>query len=400
MNMLVCINVSNQSRAGLYRSIFNRLEWIKNDKEIIDSYEIVSLKQDYVGLLKVLNKKTGFKNSLPKNVNSFIERGLQCRYIKVKTTLLNRCIEKLSAKYQIMRKYRELKKNVDLKKYDLINVHEVYAEGAVAYMAKREFGIRYVLTVHGSDINLIPYESEEKKKIIIDTLENATKVIFVSNGLLNTAKSLGYSGHNSIVIPNGFDKSEFYEIDKEMAKNNLGVTKKVVGFAGNLQEIKRADKLPEIFKEIYALSKDIEFLVIGDGPYREKLLDECERYKIPLNFYGRVKPEEVNKYMNAMDVLILPSRNEGWPCVVFEAMACGAVVVGTNKGGITEAISNYGYVVDEGYDFEKRFAKKTIQALKKNKVDNEYKKYLEKYTWKEINTLERNLFDSLCNTYQ
>lgn len=39
--------------------------------------------------------------------------------------------------------------------------------------------------------------------------------------------------------------------------------------------------------------------------------------------------DEVPYYMNAIDVMILPSRNEGWPCIVLEAQACGVPVAGS-----------------------------------------------------------------------
>ncbi|MDN5345742.1 MAG: teichuronic acid biosynthesis glycosyltransferase TuaC [Petrotoga sp.] len=75
-------------------------------------------------------------------------------------------------------------------------------------------------------------------------------------------------------------------------------------------------------------------------------------------FAGRVPQVEVAKYMNAMDVMVLPSRNEGFGAVVIEAQACGTCVVGSSNGGIPEAIGFEEYVVKEGKNFEERFAKK------------------------------------------
>ncbi len=48
-----------------------------------------------------------------------------------------------------------------------------------------------------------------------------------------------------------------------------------------------------------------------------------------------------------MNVIILPSRNEGFGAVVIEAQACGTCVVGSNNGGIPEAIGSEDYVVKE-----------------------------------------------------
>jgi glycosyltransferase involved in cell wall biosynthesis len=75
-------------------------------------------------------------------------------------------------------------------------------------------------------------------------------------------------------------------------------------------------------------------------------------------FAGRVPQVEVARCMNAMDVMVLPSRNEGWPCVVLEAQACGTCVVGSSSGGIPEAIGFDEYVAKEEENFEERFARK------------------------------------------
>ena len=65
--------------------------------------------------------------------------------------------------------------------------------------------------------------------------------------------------------------------------------------------------------------------------------------------------------MNTMDVMILPSKREGFGCVVTEANACGAAVVGSNAGGIPEAIGIEENVVNDGEGFEERSAKRVVR---------------------------------------
>jgi glycosyltransferase involved in cell wall biosynthesis len=52
------------------------------------------------------------------------------------------------------------------------------------------------------------------RDIYLETLESASKCIFVSKALLEKAKSFGYSGQNAAVIPNGYDPEIFKPIDK------------------------------------------------------------------------------------------------------------------------------------------------------------------------------------------
>jgi len=256
--------------------------------------------------------------------------------------------------------------NID---FDIIHAHGMYTPpvGLVAKLLSQKLNIPYVVTCHGSDINLAMPKAAE---LYNDVLENAGKVIFVSNALLNKAKSLGYSGSNSVVIPNGIEPDLFKPLDKEKIKRELELNKKVVGFVGGLKPIKRANKFSEIFENISS-KQEVEFLVVGDGELRKKVEKECEQKNLNVKFVGRVPNDEVPYYMNAMDVMILPSRNEGFGSVIIEAQACGVPVVGSSNGGIPEVIGDGGIVVEEGEDFEKRFAEAVVEMLK-NPIERGY----------------------------
>jgi len=116
---------------------------------------------------------------------------------------------------------------------------------------------------------------------------------------------------------------------------------------------------------------------------------------LKVKFVGRVPNDEVPYYMNAMDVMILPSRNEGWPCVVLEAQACGVPVVGSSNGGIPEAIGDGGIAVEEGENFEKRFAEAVINLLE-NPIDSNCirEKALE-YSWENIVKKEVKVYEEV-----
>jgi len=168
----------------------------------------------------------------------------------------------------------------------------------------------------------------------------------------------------------------------------------VVGYVGNLKYVKRADKFSEIFENI-ALKQEVEFLVVGDGELRKNVEKECKHKSLKVKFVGRVPNDEVPYYMNAMDVMILPSRNEGWPCVVLEAQACGVPVVGSSNGGIPEAIGDGGIAVEEGENFEKRFAEAVINLLE-NPIDSNCirEKALE-YSWENIVKKEVKVYEEV-----
>lgn len=265
---------------------------------------------------------------------------------------------------------------------DLIHAHWVVPHGYVAVRLGMKHRIPVIVSAHGSDIHTNASKSRSSLKRTLFTLENASRVIFVSEALKKAARDLGYSGRNAIVIPNGVDTKMIEQVT-ELESNQRSSNFKdhaVVGFVGNLVPVKRADRFPAIFKKI-AEKTDARFLVVGDGPLREKIQQDCSKYNLRVDFVGRVPQDDVFKYMNLMDVLILPSRNEGWPCVVLEAQACGVPVVGSNNGGIPEAIGNGGSVVQDGENFEERFAKSVVEFLR-NPVDSlELRKRAVQFDW-------------------
>jgi len=265
---------------------------------------------------------------------------------------------------------------------DIIHAHWVDPNGYLAVRTGKKHGIPVVVTAHGSDIHTNASKSRSSLKRTLFTLENASKVIFVSKALKRAAMDFGYSGKNSIVIPNGIDSKMIEQVSKDKSiRNPIGCERpSVVGFVGNLVPVKRADKLPMIFSKIREY-ENVQFVVLGDGDLRSSIENQCIDMGLEVNFVGRVAPDEVPDFMNLMDVMVLPSRNEGWPCVVLEAQACGVPVVGSDNGGIPEAIGEEGSVVPDGENFEERFAKAVVEILK-NPVDpQELRKRAVQFDW-------------------
>jgi teichuronic acid biosynthesis glycosyltransferase TuaC len=150
-----------------------------------------------------------------------------------------------------------------------------------------------------------------------------------------------------------------------------------VGFVGNLKIVKRAVKLPEIFQQIKALNSDVSFIVVGDGVLRNKIGQACIDNKLPVTYTGMLNPSEIPDIMHQLDLLILPSRNEGVPMVLIESLAMGVKAIGTDVGGIKEVLGDE-YVVAEGRNFEKRFARKVIDVLESNNTPILYQKFINK----------------------
>lgn len=276
--------------------------------------------------------------------------------IYIKMGLIAFILNKITGyRYQAYLTFKSARKKVRLNNYDLIHCHWVHPTGTGILKFAELFQIPFVVTCHGSDINVL-LEKKSMRKTIIKTLEQATRVEFVSKALRDKAKSYGYSSNNSTIVPNGIDPVMYgNNILRKERKN------KIIGFVGNLIEIKRADKLAEIINIVNERTNlQVEFYIIGDGPLRDKINKNIQENNV--RFFGRVEHKRVLELMAEMDLLLLPSRNEGWPCVVLEAFSVGTPVLGSSNGGIPEAIDNVNFIVTEE-NFVEDYTNKVIDFI-------------------------------------
>ena len=96
--------------------------------------------------------------------------------------------------------------------------------------------------------------------------------------------------------------------------------------------------------------------------------------------------------MNCIDVLVLPSINEGLPLVCAEALRCGANVVGSDVGGIAEVIGHEN-VVPLGEGFERQMAEKVVEMLASRDSKEGYSQPLPtEISWSRTTLLELESF--------
>ncbi len=132
------------------------------------------------------------------------------------------------------------------------------------------------------------------------------------------------------IIPNGVD-TELFNILKDVKKEPGRIL-----FVGRLSKEKNLFPLLEAIRDI----KDIHLVIIGRGQLKEDLVKKSSQDRINITFIDSVNNNKLPIEYNKSEVFVLPSFFEGNPKVLIEAMACGTVVIGSNRDGINSMIKN------------------------------------------------------------
>jgi len=109
---------------------------------------------------------------------------------------------------------------------------------------------------------------------------------------------------------------------------------RLIGTIARLEEQKGVDVLIRALAGV----EDATLLVVGDGSERGRLQELARELGVSDRVEWQGWADEPRNYLAALDVFVLPSRNEGFPLVVLEALLAGAAVVATDVGSVAEAV--------------------------------------------------------------
>ena len=144
------------------------------------------------------------------------------------------------------------------------------------------------------------------------------------------------------VIPNGIDVARLpaFTLDRRPARIAAGLDpeRRVVAQVGRLAAQKDHRTFLAAAATIAGRLPDVDFLLVGAGEERVALEAEARRLGLGSRLRFTGQRDDVPALLGAVDVLTSTSLYEGFPNVVLEAMAAGAVAVGTDVGGCRELV--------------------------------------------------------------
>jgi glycosyltransferase involved in cell wall biosynthesis len=162
---------------------------------------------------------------------------------------------------------------------------------------------------------------------------------------VESAERLGISSEKLFYLPPRVDTKTFSTATKHhhrhATRTALGIGESpALLFIGSLTPFKGIDDLCKAFVRVRARIPDVVLVVVGSGPQSAHLhqiavgLDDPSAVVV----VGRVEHARVPELLSVADALVVPSRNEGIPRVILEALAMQVPVVATDVGGVSELI--------------------------------------------------------------
>jgi N-acetyl-alpha-D-glucosaminyl L-malate synthase BshA len=225
-------------------------------------------------------------------------------------------------------------------KLDIVHVHYAIPHASVAYMAKQILAahgvhVPFVTTLHGTDITLVG-KNRSYLPVVEFAINESDAVTSVSENLRqDTFKNFSIKKEIN-VIPNFIDLKRFSKQPKEHFKKAIAPEgEKLIVHASNFRKVKRVGDVVKVFNKVME-SIPAKLILIGDGPERVNVEQDCResKYSDHIRFLG--KQEAVEEILSVCDLFILPSETESFGLAALEAMACQVPVISTNTGGLPE----------------------------------------------------------------
>lgn len=250
---------------------------------------------------------------------------------------------------------------------DFIHAHFAMPSGGAAAVIQKEVRIPYLLTLHGSDVNVYPHYSKGAFTAFETAVKQASAVLTVSEELAKKTNDMAKA--EAQFLPLGIPLESFSRTlgDKEDIRKQLGLPlhDKLVVFVGRLVKEKG---LLELADAVSGMS-GVKAVVVGKGPLAKEL---TERGGESVLLLGQVPNEQVKEYLMAADLFVLPSYSEGMPTVALEALALKVPVIATRVGGLPSLFSTYQHLLIEPRSTSQ--LKEAIHAyLYENKWDEQVK---------------------------
>jgi glycosyltransferase involved in cell wall biosynthesis/protein-tyrosine-phosphatase len=230
---------------------------------------------------------------------------------------------------------------------DIVHTHR-YKDTVLGTIAAKLAGVRHVIrTVHGLSEPIRGWDWAKFQ--VYEALDRATlwcfadRIIAVSRHMAESLKESGYRRTAITQIYNGIalGKVRATRIPEEVRREfGIGARTFLIGAVGRLSPVKGHAYLVRAVRRIRQREPDTRCLIVGSGPLKDELLASARDLRVDDACLFVGPRADIYDLIAAMDIVVLPSLDEGTPMALLEAMALAKPVVATAVGGVPEIIAH------------------------------------------------------------
>lgn len=248
----------------------------------------------------------------------------------------------------------KIKEICEREKVDIVNCHGGRAN-FIGYFLKKSYSAKFVSTVHSDYRD--DYRGNFYKTLIFSNinrlaLKSFDYLITVSDNFKEMLISRGFDNKKIFVVYNGIDFNEdkkLYAREEVIGKYKLRNTSHYVSMVARFHPVKGHRIFLDACKEVLKYTKDVTFILAGDGDLRDNLEAYTKELGIENNifFAGFTNPEP---FFSISDFTVLTSYTESFPLCILESAHYMKTVVSTDVGGISKLIEDgiNGYLINPG----------------------------------------------------
>ena len=267
---------------------------------------------------------------------------------------ISECFSKYDAFFYHLKQkkiFKDINQKIDIQQFNLLHAHFLFSNGFTAMKIKQHYNIPYLVAVRNTDINIFFRYMIHLRRIGIEILRNAQKIIFLSTTyrekLIKDYVPKRFKDEvlgKSEVIPNGIDP--FWLVHVNTPKTLLDSKKIKIIVAGTIEKNKNHLTTLAACKILLDRGYDVQFVVVGhsfDNALRAKLVRE----RI-IQFIPNQPKEELIKLYRGSDIYVMPSVKETFGLAYAEAMSQGLPLIYTRGQGFDKQFEDgqVGYSVN------------------------------------------------------
>jgi glycosyltransferase involved in cell wall biosynthesis len=210
----------------------------------------------------------------------------------------------------------------------------LFHANVVAATAGRLAGVKVVAGIRVADPNR---QRQRLERWLAPVIE---RYVCVSQSVADfSAEVAGLPREKLVVIPNGVDVARFRDATAiHLSTLGLPAGRRWLIAVGRLEKQKGYDRLLPLLPTVFEAHREYDLLLVGSGAERESLTRQARELGIEARVHFAGWQTNVPGLLKAAELLLLPSRYEGMPNVVLEAMAAALPVVATGVEGTAELL--------------------------------------------------------------